>query len=62
MKAEAEELIGAENCVALFAPIIRAYLSPCWCCKYCNYDCKGNIPVKSFLKDNIRGPCKKRQT
>ncbi len=28
-----------ENRVALFAPIIRAYISPCKNCKYCIYDC-----------------------
>ena len=57
MKAEAEELIGAENCVALFEPIICAYLSPCWCCKYCSYDCKGNVLDKLVITSNIRGPC-----
>ena len=57
MKAEVEELISAENSVALFEPIICAYLSPCWCCKYCSYDCKGNVLVKSVITSNIRGPC-----
>lgn len=32
-----------ENRVALFSPIIRAYLSHCWYCKNCEYDCKSNI-------------------
>lgn len=50
-------LTDNKNRVALFAPIIRAYLSPCWCCKYCSYDCKGNIPIKLVITDNIRGPC-----
>lgn len=57
MSGEKEVLTDNKNRVALFAPIIRAYLSPCWCCKYCGYDCKGNIPIKLVITDNIRGPC-----
>ena len=52
-----KEAMDNQNRVALFAPIIRAYLSPCWCCKYCSYDCKGNIPIKLVVTDRIRGPC-----
>ena len=48
-----------ENRVALSAPILRAYISQCWNCKNCEYDC-GRI-LNSFTAvvetNNIRGPC-----
>ena len=48
-----------ENRVALFAPIIRAYISHCDNCKNCEYDCqsiyKGYTAV--IEANNIRGPC-----
>jgi hypothetical protein len=48
---------SSENRVAVFAPIIRAYLSPSNC-KNCGYDCKeseyGELQVSGF---RIRGPC-----
>lgn len=46
----------SKKSVALFAPIIRAYISLCWCCKYCKYDCIGNIPNKPVITGKIRGP------
>lgn len=49
-----------ENRVALSDHIIRAYISQCWNCKNCNYDCQGNsyssITVQETNK--IRGPCR----
>ena len=48
-----------ENRVALSAPIIRAYISHCWNCKNCEYDC-GNVyisPTTVIEANNIRGPC-----
>lgn len=48
-----------ENSVVLSAPIIRAYISHCWNCKNCEYDCqsiyKGYTGV--IEANNIRGPC-----
>ncbi len=52
----------SENRVALFDPIIRAYISPCKNCEYCKhckYDC-GNIDYsysRTIESDKIRGPC-----
>ena len=48
-----------ENRVALSAPIIHAYISHCWNCKNCEYDC-GNVyisPTTVIETNNIRGPC-----
>lgn len=48
-----------ENRVALFAPIYRAYLSLCWSCKKCEYDCwskNKDSPSEDFT-NHIRGPC-----
>lgn len=48
-----------KNRVALSAPIIRAYISHCWNCKNCEYDC-GNVyisPTTVIETNNIRGPC-----
>ena len=56
-QASVETDEASENRVALLDPIICAYLSPCWCCKYCSYDCKGNVIVNSVVTSNIRGPC-----
>lgn len=48
----------SENRVADFSPIIRAYISHCWNCKNCIYDC-GNV-YKGYTSviylTNIRGP------
>ena len=47
-----------ENRVALFAPIIRAYLSPCKNYKKCSNDCwKYDIEPTFRLVPTIRGPC-----
>lgn len=48
-----------ENRVALFDPIIRAYLSPCRSCKNCGYDCQGKsiYPAAVMEASKIRGPC-----
>ena len=48
-----------EGGVALSAPIIRAYLSPCRSCKKCIYDCKGKsiYPEAVIETSKIRGPC-----
>ena len=46
----------SKKSVALFSLIIRAYISLCWCCKYCNYDCISNISNKPVITDKIRGP------
>lgn len=48
-----------ESRVALFAPIIRAYLSPCRSCKNCRYDCQGKsiYPTAVIETSKIRGPC-----
>ena len=48
-----------ENRVALFDPIYRAYLSLCWNCKKCEYDCESknkDSPAAPFT-NHIRGPC-----
>lgn len=51
--------MACENRVALSAPIIRAYLSLCWNCKNCVYDCKSILDslIQSEYANNIRGPC-----
>lgn len=61
-KLEREE--NTERRVAVFTGIIRAYFSPCWCCKNCDYDCKGicNFYSKLVGIDNIRGPCESSDT
>jgi len=48
-----------ENRVALFAPIIRAYLSHCRNCKNCYYDCWMTYidSNNNLVKNQIRGPC-----
>lgn len=48
-----------ENRVAESSPIIRAYISHCWSCKNCEYDC-GNVyhsDTTVVETNNIRGPC-----
>ena len=59
--SDADESNGnePENRVALFAPIIRAYLSPCRSCKNCRYDCQGKsiYPDAVIETSKIRGPC-----
>ena len=54
----------SENRVADFIPIIRAYISHCWNCKNCIYDC-GNV-YKGYTSviylTNIRGPCNHEHT
>lgn len=58
---DADESYGnePENRVALSAPIIRAYLSPCRSCKNCRYDCQGKsiYPTAVVETSKIRGPC-----
>lgn len=48
-----------ENRVAVFAPIIRAYLSHCWNCNKCEYDCRSKyLGFTGVIQaNNIRGPC-----
>lgn len=49
----------SESRVALSAPIYRAYLSLCWNCKNCEYDCQSknkDSPAVGFT-NHIRGPC-----
>ena len=48
-----------ETRVAESDHIIRAYISHCWNCKNCIYDC-GNVYIGSAAVielNNIRGPC-----
>ena len=49
-----------ENRVALSDHIIRAYISHCWNCKNCNYDCQSNRYVSITIQETnkIRGPCR----
>lgn len=49
----------AEDRVALFDCITRAYISLCWSCKNCEYDCRGNnhSPINLQETNKIRGPC-----
>ena len=57
-----EKSIGnvEENRVALSGSIIRAYFSPCWNCKNCEYVCrsKGYFDLKVQETNKIRGPCR----
>ena len=48
---------AAQNRVALSAPIIRAYISQCWNCRNCIYDCGCMYTATVTKADNIRGPC-----
>ena len=44
--------------VALFSPIIRAYLSLCWNCQNCIYDCRSvSNRARCIEANHIRGPC-----
>lgn len=53
-----EEPFHSDCRVAFSAPIIRAYISLCWNCKNCNYDCKGKVSLFTQTKlIEIRGPC-----
>lgn len=56
---ETEFVSEPENRVALSCPIIRAYLSLCWNCKNCGYDCegKGLTSLAVMEASKIRGPC-----
>ena len=57
LEAEVEDS-DVENGVALFDPIIRAYLSPCRNCKNCDYDCKSNSKRAAVMKmGRVRGSC-----
>ena len=49
-----------ENRVALSDSIIRAYFSPCWNCKNCEYVCwsKEYSQLKVQETNKIRGPCR----
>ena len=49
-----------KNRVALSDSIIRAYFSPCWNCKNCEYVCrsKGYFDLKVQETNKIRGPCR----
>ena len=44
-----------ENRVALFASIIRAYLSPCRSCKNCRYDCQGKSIYPDAVIEDVYG-------
>ncbi len=47
-----------ENRVALSPLIMRAYLSQCWNCKNCEYDCRSvGLYSNDISHSNIRGPC-----
>lgn len=48
----------SKNRVALPALIIRAYLSLCWNCQNCIYDCRSvSIRTRYIDTNHIRGPC-----
>ena len=49
-----------ENRVALSDSIIRAYFSPCWNCKNCEYACRSKeySQLKVQETNKIRGPCR----
>ena len=49
-----------ENRVALSDSIIRAYFSPCWNCKNCEYVCRSKeySQLKVQETNKIRGPCR----
>ena len=57
-----EKSIGnvEENRVALSGSIIRAYFSPCWNCKNCEYVCRSKeySVLKVQETNKIRGPCR----
>ena len=49
---------ASENRVALSSPIIRAYISLCWNCQNCIYDCRGvSSRLRRIDANHIRGPC-----
>ena len=48
----------SKNRVALSSPIIRAYISLCWNCQNCIYDCRGvSSRLRRIDANHIRGPC-----
>ena len=49
-----------ENRIALSDSIIRAYFSPCWNCKNCEYVCRSKeySVLKVQETNKIRGPCR----
>ena len=48
-----------ESRVALSAPLLRAYISLCWNCRNCVYDCKvDRVPTNLETGKRIRGPCR----
>lgn len=48
----------SKNRVALSSPIIRAYISLCWNCQNCIYDCRGvSSRLRRMDANHIRGPC-----
>lgn len=51
---------ASKNRVAHFGPIYRAYLSHCWNCKKCEYDCRSmdKESLSVVFTNQIRGPCK----
>lgn len=57
--AQTEPESVQENRVAFLGPIYRAYLSLCWNCKNCGYDCSSkSIYAAPVIETNkIRGPC-----
>lgn len=49
---------ASENRIALSSPIIRAYISLCWNCQNCIYDCRGvSSRLRRIDANHIRGPC-----
>ena len=59
-KSDSHGISKKENRVALSDHIIRAYFSPCWNCKNCEYVCrsKGYFDLKVQETNKIRGPCR----
>jgi hypothetical protein len=53
------DLESGESRVALSDPIIRAYLSHCWNCENCVFDCRSvsDIAIQPADTNHIRGPC-----
>lgn len=48
----------SKNRVALSSPIIRAYISLCWNCQNCIYDCRGvSSRLRRIDANHIRGLC-----
>ena len=48
----------SKNRVALSSPIIRAYISLCWNCQNCIYDCRGvSSRLRRIDANHIRRPC-----